>query len=128
MAQSTPEYPWQYRPGEVVIAVQLPEDEEQHRNAQPLVGQAVETHLAGRTGGVFHPDQRRTEPIVFRAPRRAPLGFLFYDLAQREAHAPVKEVVSGVLARRDAAFEPLANAGITPVGVMPHWLGAGQVA
>jgi hypothetical protein len=128
MAQSTQQYPWQYRPGEVVVAVQLPEDQEQHRQSHALVGQAVETHLAGRTGGVFHPVQRRPEPIVFRARGRAPLGFLFYDLAQPDAHAPVKEVVSGVLTRQADVLAPLGGAGITPVGVMPHWLGSAQVA
>lgn len=129
MAQNTPSQPWQYRPGEIVFAVELPDQEEpQQQQVHAQVAQVINSHLAGQTGGALHPSQRRPNPIVFRAPGRPPLGFLFYDLEQHAEHAPVKSAVNSLLDHGAAALQPLADARLTPVGVMPHWLGSAQEA
>ena len=117
---------WQYRPGEVVVAVHLPDDPAQHPPAHGRVAEAIQQQLAGSTGGVVGPSHQQPEPIVFRAPGRPPLGFLFYDLEQ-QTHQPVKEVVNGLHRNGGADLATsLERVGISPVGVMPHWLASCQ--
>jgi len=126
MAQSRAGQPWHYRPGEMVVATQLPADAGAHRAAHGAIRTAIEQHLAGRLGGVFAPTQRRPEPIVFNAPGRPPLAFLFFDLAEPESHEFTKLVVHHTQASNLAALDRPRNAGMAPVGVMPHWLGSAQ--
>jgi hypothetical protein len=118
---------WHYRPGEFVLAAELnqDDDEHQHRQCHQTVRLGLEQQLAGRTGGVFDARQRRPDPIVFRAPGRPPLGFFFYDLADRNNLATVKEVVSRVHTHGLAAVAPAGTpGGVSLVGAMPHWLGS----
>jgi hypothetical protein len=109
----------------MVVATELPEAATDHRRAHGSVQGAIEQHLAGQLGGVFHPQQSRSDPIVFHAPGRRPLAFFFYDLAE-PAHDFVKQVVYHAQANQLAAFAPVRGAGIEPLGVMPHWLGSAQ--
>lgn len=125
MAEKRPRNTWHYRPGEMVVAIELPPDPADHRQAHSNVRQAIQQRLAGSVGGVFQHVQRRTDPIVFRAPGRPPLGFLFYDLAEPQ-HDFVKQVVSASYQDSMAALEPLRGTGLSPVGIMPHWLGSAQ--
>jgi Subtilase family len=124
MAERQQQHVWHYRPGEFVVAAELAEDDEHHRQAHGLMRLGIERQLAGRSGGVFHAQQRRPRPIVFRAPGRPPLGFFFYDLADRTDMGVVKQVVSSVHAQGLAALQPAEQAGISLVGAMPHWLGS----
>jgi hypothetical protein len=114
-----------YRPGEMVVVTELPQDAAQQGQAHQAVMSSIETSLAGQTGGTFHQVQRRPEPIVFTAPDRPPLGFLFYDLAQ-PGPGFVKQVVDQSNARQLAALDASRAAGVEPVGAMPHWLGSAQ--
>src|SRR5262249_53999772 len=88
----------------------------------------LERQLAGSTGGVFRAQQRRMDPVIFRAPDRPPLGFFFYDLEPQQAqpHSFAKAVISAAHADDMAAFAPVRERGLTPFGVMPHWLGSSQ--
>ena len=110
----------------MVVAIELPQDELNEERAHALVRDAIEQSLAGRVGGVFRREQRRQEPIVFRARGMPPLAFLFYDLAEADTHDFVKKVVHEAHANNLEAFDTLRGAGLTPVGVMPHWLGSSQ--
>src|SRR5438067_7010340 len=126
MAVNRRRHTWHYRPGEIVVAIELPQDELNEERAHALVREAIEQSLAGRVGGVFRRDQRRQDPIVFRARGMPPLAFLFYDLAEADTHDFVKKVVHEAHANNLEAFDTLRGAGLTPVGVMPHWLGSSQ--
>jgi hypothetical protein len=108
--------------------MELPDDEGAQRQAHGAVQQAIEQHIAGQAGGVFHPTQERPEPIVFRAPDRPPLGFLFYNLAptDQNPHAMVKHVVEQTHANNFEAFGAVVRPNLWPLGVMPHWLGSAQ--
>jgi hypothetical protein len=110
----------------MVVATELPADVATHAQAHGAVREAIEGHLAGRLGGVFANAQRRTEPIVFNAPNRPPLGFLFYDLAESDSHDFVKRVVHHAHADNLAALDRTRGTGLAPLGVMPHWLGSAQ--
>jgi hypothetical protein len=109
----------------MVVVTELPADATQHRQAHAAVLNSIETTLAGQAGGTFSPQQTRPEPIVFTAPDRPPLGFLFYDLAHDEPTF-VKQVVDRTHAHQLAALDSSRAAGLEPVGVMPHWLGSAQ--
>lgn len=126
MAENRARQTWHYRPGEIVVAVELPDTLEEQRQAHVVVRQAVEQHLAGSTGGVFRDPQSRPDPIVFRSRSGPPLGFLFYELDDATRHDTVKSVVSATHAGNLAALQPIGQAGLTPLGVMPHWLGSAQ--
>jgi hypothetical protein len=110
----------------MVVVTELPADATAHRQSHGAVRAAIEQHLAGNVGGVFSDTQRRTDPIVFQAPGRPPLAFLFYDLAEPQTHDFVKRVVHHAHADNLAALDRARDAGMVPVGVMPHWLGSAQ--
>ncbi|MBV9598538.1 MAG: S8/S53 family peptidase [Chloroflexi bacterium] len=118
--------PWHYRPGEMVVAVELGEDEATHARAHGAVRQALEGTLGRGAGSVFRDQQRHPTPIVFRARGRPPLGFLFYDLAEPDSHDYTKQAIHDSHANDLAAFDSAGRGGITPIGVMPHWLGSLQ--
>src|SRR6266545_2268747 len=119
-----PVHTWQYRPGEMVVATELPDDDSDQTQVHGLVQESITSELAGvRSGGVFHPAQQRTTPLVFRAPGRPPLAFLFYNLAE-EPHDFVKQVITATHDNTMAALNPVRNRGLSPLGVMPHWLGS----
>jgi hypothetical protein len=127
MAAKPDEHVWHYRPGEFVIAAELnqDDDEQEHRHCHQTVRLGLEQEFAGRAGGVFDPQQRRPDPIIFRAPGRPPLGFFFYDLADRNNLGTVKEVVSRVHTQGLASIAPArTRGGVSLVGAMPHWLGS----
>jgi hypothetical protein len=113
----------------MIVAVELRDnDPEQLRSAHATVRRAIEQHLAGQVGGVFDARQPWPDPIVFRARGRKPLGFLFYALADNRAHDFAKQVITASHADDLAALALVRDAGITPLGVMPHWLGSTQQA
>jgi hypothetical protein len=114
---------WHYQPGQIVVAVHLPEDTAIQDQAHAAVRQAVE-QLAGSTGGVFNPQQTRETPVVLRAPGKPPLAFLFYDLAEA-THNRVKQVIYSAHTNM-AAFDAVRGDGVIPVGIMPSWLGSSQ--
>jgi hypothetical protein len=127
MAQNRdPHDPWHYRPGEMVVAVELSDDEASHARAHVTVRQALDGTLGRGAGSVFSAQQSRPEPIVFRAEGRPPLGFLFYDLAEADSHDYVKQTIHDSHAGELAAFDAARREGVTPIGVMPHWLGSSQ--
>jgi hypothetical protein len=109
----------------MVVALELPADAAAQRQAHNVVRQSIERHLAGRTGGVFHAQQRRPEAVVMRADGRPPLGFLFYDLAE-PAPDFVKRVVHETHAADLAALADASAAGMAPIGAMPHWMASAQ--
>jgi hypothetical protein len=119
---------WHYRPGEMVIATELPpNDDAASATAHQVVRGSIEQQLAGSVGGVFKAEQSRPEPLVFRAPGRPPLAFLFYDLDDNATPREfVKQVVSETHANRQAALAQAQTRGLTPVGAMPHWFGSAQ--
>jgi hypothetical protein len=118
--------PWHYRPGEMVVAVELGEDEATHADAHAAVLQSLDSTLGRGAGSVFRAEQRRPAPIVFHADGRPPLGFLFYDLAESGSHDYAKQAIHDSHANELAALEAVRSAGISPIGVMPHWLGSSQ--
>ena len=126
MAESRRRHRWQYRPGEMVVAVELPDDPASHGGAHQAVLRGIEQQLSGKAAGVFAAHQTRNAPLVLHARGRPPLGFLFYDLAVSDSHEFVKQVVTETLANDLAALDGARSAGVTPVGVMPHWLGSPQ--
>ena len=126
MTERGTQHIWQYRPGEMVVAIEVPEQQLDRHRTHAVVRDAIQTYLSGQLGGVFHSQQRRQDPIVFRARDKAPLAFLFYDLAELDKHDFVKQVIHATHAQDLAAFESLREAGMKPVGVMPHWLGSAQ--
>src|SRR5690349_1673006 len=104
MAESRARHTWHYRPGEMVVAVEL-EGDPPPANLHARVRGALEQHLAGHLGGVFSANQRYPTPIVFRAPRQRPVAFLFYDLDPvDDPHAFVKQTVHAVQANDMGAF------------------------
>jgi hypothetical protein len=88
------------------------------------VREALEQRL-GAAGSVFSPQQTHPEPIVFRAPGKPALAFLFYDLTQSEPEH-LKKVLHDAHAGDLAAFESVRANRVKPLGVMPCWLGAAQ--
>ena len=122
MAESRARHVVQYRPGEMVVVTELPEDDDIHRQAHTSVRESIQNELAGRVDGVFNDQQRRPEPIVIRAPGRRPLGFLFYDLAEQQPDF-VKRVVHHTHAND---MDAIRRANLTPVGAMPHWMASAQ--
>jgi hypothetical protein len=125
MAESRRRHTWHYRPGELVVAVHLSDDAGQQAQAHASVGRAIEQHVAGSSGGLFSQQQRRRDPIIFRAPGKPPLAFLFFDLDQ-SGHDYVKKAVHDAQAGDLAALDGVRGTGVSPLGVMPHWLGSAQ--
>jgi hypothetical protein len=124
MAERRQRHTWHYQPDQIVVAVHLPDDDSVSlEQVHTAVREVLEQQLAGSAGGVFSPTQSRQTPIVFRAEGRRPLAFLFYDLARSEP-AYVKQVVRGAHAGSMAALESVQANGVTPLGVMPVWLGS----
>ena len=123
MAERRRQHRWHYRPDEIVVAVHLPPDADQPQQAHATVRQALEQHVAGQSGGLFGTRESRESPVVFRADGKPPLAFFFFPLEQGE-HADVKKAVQE--AQTPAALDGLRQAGMNPLGVMPHWLGSAQ--
>jgi hypothetical protein len=109
----------------LVVAVYLSDDASQQARAHASVRQAIEQNVAGHSGGFFSHAQSRQTPIIFRAEGKPPLAFLFFELDQSE-HDYVKKAVHDAQAANLAAFDTVRGAGVTPLGVMPHWLGSAQ--
>lgn len=114
-----------FHPGELVVVVELPADA-QPQVVHRQVREGLEKRLAGSLGGVFHPVQGHGEPIVFAAPNRPRLAFLFYDLMDRQSRAVVKQVVTATHADDFASLDEVRRQGLNPVGAMPHWLALAQ--
>jgi subtilase family protein len=121
MAESRRRHRWHYRPDEIVIAVQLPEEQQQPEQAHARVREALEQQLAGGSGGLFSGRQSRQSPIVFRAEGKPPLAFLFFELEQAD-HANAKKAVHD--AQSPASLDRMRESGFDPLGIMPHWLGS----
>lgn len=123
MAERRRRHTWHYRPGEMVVAVHLTEASGDQQQAHTLARETLEQQLAGRTGGLFSLQQSRQAPIVFRAPNRPPLAFLFFDLESPE-HENVKKAIFDV--QSSSTLDRLRERGLTPRGIMPHWLASAQ--
>jgi len=76
--------------------------------------------------GCFTTFSSATSRIVFTAPNRPRLAFLFFDLADRESAAGVKRVVTAAHADDFDSGAALRQDGVRPVGAMPHWLALAQ--
>ncbi len=109
----------------MVVVAELP-PEAQPRAVHRSLRLALEQHLAGSVGGVFHPVQQREEPIVFAAPNRPRLAFFFFDLADRLSAAVIKRVVTAAHADDFDGLAAVRRDGVRPVGAMPHWLALAQ--
>ena len=114
-----------FRPGEIAFVMQAPTDGNELRSLHSEVRGAIEKRLAGRSGGTFQPEQSRQQPIIFRSPRKPPLAFLFYELAQQDSSDAVKQVLTEL---DTSSLDDVRAVGGEPLAAMPSWHTTAQQA